>query len=155
MIQRIQSLYLTFVLLLPLLFFRGGVLNFVDGSGKTIDLMLTGDLTDQEGLIIKQVANIWPITAILILTTSLSLITILLFKNRKIQLFLAILLIVMSAGLLIALSWFAFSVTNSCKLTIIPGFKMAIPALILVFSILAYRRILKDDRLVKSYDRLR
>jgi hypothetical protein len=32
---------------------------------------------------------------------------------------------------------------------------MALPFLQLIFSILAYRGIKKDDQLVKSYDRLR
>jgi hypothetical protein len=36
-----------------------------------------------------------------------------------------------------------------------PGFRMAIPLLQLIFSVLAWRGIKKDDDLVKSYDRLR
>ena len=36
-----------------------------------------------------------------------------------------------------------------------PGLKMVIPLLIMISVTLAYRGISKDDRLVKSYDRLR
>lgn len=155
MIQRIQSLYLTSAMLLSLLCFTGNVFSFTDESEKTINLILKGDLIDQGGDIIAQVENIWPLTIILILIASLSLITIFLFRKRKIQLILAISGIMMSTGLILALSWYAVTVMNDFNLTIIPGIKMAVPFLILIFSVLAYRSIVKDDRLVKSYDRLR
>jgi hypothetical protein len=155
MIQRIQSIYLTLILLLTLLFFNGSIFSFSDESGKAIKLMLNGNLKDQAGQTILQNVNLLPLTVILILLVSLSIITILLFKYRKIQLLLAISVIVMAAGLTIALSWYAFNVMNTFRLSISPGFKMLIPVLILIFSILAYRGILNDDRLVKSYDRLR
>jgi hypothetical protein len=38
---------------------------------------------------------------------------------------------------------------------IVPGIKMVIPFIIMIAAILAYRGIASDDRLVKSYDRLR
>jgi hypothetical protein len=155
MIQRIQSIYLTLVLLLTLLLFRGSIFNFTDESGKAKNLMLNGNLSDQAGQSFLQIVNIWPLTVILILLASFSLITLLLFKYRKIQLFLALSVVVMAAGLTIALSCYAFIAINNFNLSIMPGFKIPIPVLILIFSILAYRGILKDDRLVKSYDRLR
>ena len=40
-------------------------------------------------------------------------------------------------------------------LTIIPGIKMVVPLLILIFGILAQRGIKHDENLVRSYDRLR
>jgi len=155
MIQRIQSLYLMVVLLLCLVFFRGSLLNFTDESGKVTNLMLNGNLTDQTGLSFTQVENIWPITVILILIITLSIITILFYKNRKTQLLLAISVIIIAVCLVVALSWYALTLINTFKLSITPGYKMAVPVLILIFSILAYRGILKDDRLIKSYDRLR
>jgi hypothetical protein len=38
---------------------------------------------------------------------------------------------------------------------IVPGIKMALPFLMLISMILAYKGIKKDDDLVKGYDRLR
>jgi hypothetical protein len=155
MIQRIQSLYLTFVMLLSLLFLLGGVYKFADGTGKEIYLMLNGNLTDQTGQFFSQIHTVWPLRIIIILISALSIVTISLYKNRKVQLLLGLSLILLASGLIIALSWYAFNIVHAFKLTVIPGIKMAIPVLILIFSILAYRGILKDDRLVKSYDRLR
>jgi hypothetical protein len=37
----------------------------------------------------------------------------------------------------------------------VPGVKMAFPPVILVLAIMSYRGIVKDERLLKSYDRLR
>ena len=155
MIQRLQSLYLTFVLLLSLLFFRGAVFRFSDESGRAIHMLLNGNLADQAGLSLTQVHTLWPLSGLLILLSALSIMTIFLFKNRKVQLLLALVVIITASVFIIALSFYAISYIDSFRLTIIPGFKMAIPLLILIFSILAYRGILKDDRLVKSYDRLR
>jgi ammonia channel protein AmtB len=97
----------------------------------------------------------WPVAIILILLSLFSLIAIFLFKNRKIQLIIAAGVIIMSAGLIIALAWYGFNVISDFKMNLAPGISITIPFLILVFSVLAYRGILKDDRLVKSYDRLR
>jgi hypothetical protein len=155
MIQRIQSLYLTIVLLLCLLFFRGSVFKCIDETGQTIKVMLNGMLADQSGQSFARVTALWPVTAILIVLALLSIVTILMFRNRRIQRYLALAIIVLSAGLIIVITIYAYIVTHSYRLSIIPELKMAIPVLVPVLSILAYLGILKDDRLVKSYDRLR
>jgi hypothetical protein len=155
MIQRLQSLYLLFVVILSLILFLGSIINFTDESGNTVKLMIDGSLTGQNGQSAGQVANMWLISVILILISLLSLVAIFLFKNRKIQLGVAIVVIIHSAGLLIALAWYGFNVISNFKMKIAPGINMAVPIFILVLSFLAYRGILKDDRLVKSYDRLR
>ncbi len=68
---------------------------------------------------------------------------------------LAIFVIALSSGFIIALAWYAIEISNKFTLKIIPEAKLVIPVFILIFSILAYRGILKDDRLIKSNDRLR
>jgi hypothetical protein len=67
----------------------------------------------------------------------------------------SVVLILLSAIYIAALIHVSINSISKFTATIIPGFKMIIPILILVFSILAYLGIRKDDRLVKSYDRLR
>ena len=99
MIQRVQSLYLILVLLLSLLCFFGSILHFTDESGNAVKLMVNGSLTARNGQAAGQVVNIWPITAILIMISLLSLIAIFLFKNRKIQLIMAVCVILISGGL--------------------------------------------------------
>lgn len=155
MIQRIQSVYLTVVLLLSILLFSGSLLNFTDESGKALKLMISGSLNDQVGQTATQALNLWPLIVVLVLIALLSVITVFLFKIRSIQLFLSITLIALAAVLILGLSWYGYKITNSLRMTIVPGFNLAIPPLILIFSVLARRGILKDERLVKSYERLR
>jgi uncharacterized membrane protein YidH (DUF202 family) len=64
-------------------------------------------------------------------------------------------LIILAAGFVIASIHVSFNIVSKFEARIIPGFKMILPILILIISILAYRGIKKDDQLVKSYDRLR
>ena len=155
MIQRLQSLYLIMVLLLSLLFFKGSVFNCIDETGQAIKVMLNGLLTDQSGQSFARVTALWPVVAILTGLILISIVTLLMFRNRRIQLMLAMSVIGLSCGLIIALAVYAYIAAHSYRLSIVPELKMAIPVLVLIFSVLAYRGILKDEHLVKSYDRLR
>jgi hypothetical protein len=155
MIQRVQTLYLAIILFLAILCFRGSVFNCIDETGQVIKVMLSGNLTDKSGQSFAKVSPLWPVTALLVLITVTSLATIALYSKRKVQMKIAAVLIVFTAGFIIALASYAYTVTNSYKLTIVPVVGTTYPALMLLFSLLAYRGIAKDDKLVRSYDRLR
>jgi hypothetical protein len=155
MIQRIQSLYLAIIIILSLLLLNGGILNFADGSGNILKLSSAGILTDQNQKIVSQVFAAWPLTLTEVLIILIALIAVLMFRNRKKQMFLTLLLIIFSAVLMAAITWFGFKTLHDLNMNLRPGIKMALPVLILVFSILAFSGIQKDDQLVKSYDRLR
>jgi amino acid permease len=101
------------------------------------------------------IEKLLPLSVFIILIPITYLITILLFKNRKIQLRLSLFLIVLIVILIIAFIHVSISVISKFDAGIIPVLKMFIPLLILIISFLAYRGIKKDDQLVKSYDRLR
>jgi glucan phosphoethanolaminetransferase (alkaline phosphatase superfamily) len=155
MIQRIQSLYLFLTTLLSLLFLNGGFLSFINKTGYEIKVTFTGVLKSTGGQGFEMIEKLLPLSLLIILIPLISLITIFIFKNRKIQLRFSIFLIILSSLFVIALIHVSFSIISKFDATIIPGFKMILPILILIFSILSYRGIRKDDRLVKSYDRLR
>jgi cytochrome bd-type quinol oxidase subunit 2 len=155
MIQRIQSVYLFLTTLLSLLFLRGSFLSFEDKSGSVIKITLTGIYRitgEQNSEVIKTVL---PLTFIIILIPVICLVTIFLFKKRKTQKLLAIILIILVAGFIIVLVSYSWFVISEYKTGIVPGIRMAIPALMLISSVLTYRGIKKDDNLIKSYDRLR
>jgi purine-cytosine permease-like protein len=77
------------------------------------------------------------------------------FRSRRKQILPTIAVILLSAVLIGSIAWFGYSVIHDLKMSLVPGLKMAFPVLILIFSILAFRGIRRDERLVKSYDRLR
>jgi K+ transporter len=57
--------------------------------------------------------------------------------------------------LIALLVYYGITVIQRYHSELVPGIKMFIPVLILIFAILAYRGIKKDEDLVKSGDRLR
>ena len=155
MIQRIQTLYFSLIALIALLFFNGSFMEFAGKTGAVIKVTYNAIYRSNAGQNPEMVEKLLPLTLIIILIPLISLITIFIFKNRKIQLNLSLLMIVVASLFLIALIHISFSVISKYDMSITPGFKMILPVIILILSILAYRGIKKDDRLVKSYDRLR
>ena len=155
MIQRKQTVYLSLTILLSLLFLTGSNLNFTDKSGSVMRVAFGGLLRNSGGEGFELIGRYLPLSVLMTLIPVISLITIMLYKNRKIQMRLALSVIILVAGLTIVLCYYSWSVITEYGADIIPGFKMVLPLLMLVFAVLAYRGIRKDDALVKSYDRLR
>jgi peptidoglycan/LPS O-acetylase OafA/YrhL len=142
-------------ILLSLLFLKGSFLNFIDKSGSVIKVTFKGIIGDKGGEGVELIEKLLPLSAFMILIPALSLVTILLFKNRKIQLWFSLSLIIIVVGLIIISILYSSIVITQYDANIIPGFKIIIPVMLLVFALLAYRGIRKDDRLIKSFDRLR
>ncbi|MCX6320772.1 MAG: DUF4293 family protein [Bacteroidia bacterium] len=155
MIQRIQSLYLLLTTLLSLLFLKGSFLNFIDKSGSVIKVTFNGIVRDTGGQGFEFIEKLLPVSAFIILIPAFSLVTIFIFKNRKIQLWLALSVIILIVGFIFVSIFYSMFVITEYGAEIVPGFKMVIPLLMLVFAVLAYRGIRKDDRLIKSNERLR
>jgi hypothetical protein len=155
MIQRIQTVYLAIVLVLCAVLFSGSFFRCTDETGQVIKLMLSGNLTDKAGQSFAKVGPLWPAMVIIGLTALATLITILLYSNRKLQMMTSVSVIVLSFALIGAIALYAIKVNHSYKLMIHPGVSEAAALLALVFSVLAYLAIRRDERLVRSYDRLR
>lgn len=136
MIQRIQSLFLLVVILL------NAVLVFY------LPLWTTSD--DVEIYAISQ-----PIAISLFLLSSLvTLITIFLFKKRKIQFVLGRLNIILNFVLVGVFAYWTLSLPGEMDISE-KGIGMLLPIISIVFIALANKAIKKDEDLVKSVDRLR
>jgi glucan phosphoethanolaminetransferase (alkaline phosphatase superfamily) len=99
--------------------------------------------------------DIWLIFLLAVLVPLLSLAVIFLYKKRNIQILLAkilIFLIIAFTGASLVYSWLIISKYDAAFDS---WYKLFIPVIQLILSILAYRGVKKDDDLVKSYDRLR
>ena len=159
MIQRVQTLYL----LLATIF--TGLLLFVplassDISNMHADLTAWGiyvtDMTNN-GLITQVLSYSW-FGILLTVTTLLPFATIFLYKNRKRQMLLCIveiILLAVSAGLLIYLQQTDILIEGMAQ----PKFVLLSQSGLLLLSIvsvwIARRRIAKDEALVRSLDRIR
>ncbi len=155
MIQRIQSLFLLLIAVLSGLLLNGSVLNFIGKTGSAFKVTFTQVLKSAGGQGPEVIEKLLPFTIIIIIIPIISLVTIFLFKNRKVQLRLAFVLIILTATLLIAFVHISLSVITKFEAQLVIGFNMILPVLMLILAVLAYRGIRKDDLLVKSYDRLR
>jgi len=80
----------------------------------------------------------------------LSLVTIFMFKDRKLQGRLTLLGILLSAGIIVK-----YIVRYTELVSPVPALWSVLPFLVLIGYIMAYRGIRHDERLVKSLDKLR
>ena len=155
MIQRIQSIYLLLTSIASVLFLSGNFLSFFNDSGSRIFMNYRGIWTAmQEGAPQNLESQIIiPVVALLIIILSVA--AIFLYKNRKIQIRFTLATIILSAALIALTTWFAYSAGEKYQAVLSPGIRTFLPLIILLFSILAYLGIRKDENLVRSYDRLR
>jgi hypothetical protein len=155
MIQRIQSLFLLMTTILSFLFLKGAILRFSNDSGSAISVTFSGILKFTEGQNYELIEKALPLSVLIILIPVISLFALFCYKNRKLQLSLTISAIVLTAVLILTTGYCIWHVSSLYGVNLVPGFRLILPLLMLVFLVLAYRGIRKDDQLVKSYDRLR
>ena len=160
MIQRIQSVYLVLAAIAStLMLIPFGKFPLAKFYGETITLHFHSLYV--QNLIPGEVSPFgdyftWPLVGALVLITVFAIVSIFLYKNRasqllwiKVNIFIA----------LILLGGFFFGYIPMLEKEISPqaiySFTSFLPALILMFLVLAYRGVKKDDKLVKSMDRIR
>lgn len=137
MIQRIQTLYLIMTILLSVLFLTGRMI-VIEKDAEVI----------HQGMIV-------PLAVTAALIALISAVSIFLYKNRKQQMKLAIILIILSSVLTAALVIYGFILTSQNGGRIRLNLSIILPFPMIITSLLAYRGIKKDEELVRSYDRLR
>jgi Na+/H+ antiporter NhaC len=140
---------------MSLIFLNGSILSLINKSGQVFGIGFKGITKVLEGEGSEIVERLWPLTILIILIPLLSVITICFYKKRNIQIVLAKILIGLISGLIFISAYYAYVVTTKYNGTLDPGLRLFYPFIMLIFSIIALRGIMKDDKLVKSYDRLR
>jgi Domain of unknown function (DUF4293) len=155
MIQRIQSLFLLLTSILSLLFLNGNFLKFFNSSGSEIYMNFMGIWESSAGGNPQIIKSLIPLSVVVLAICILSFSAIFLFKQRRLQLKLAVIIILLTVAFIGMTLFYLFWVTGKYHAELIPGFNMLIPLLIFISGILAYRGIKRDENLVKSYDRLR
>lgn len=136
MLQRIQTIYL----LLAALTSAGLIFVFSIGENPSGEAVFAQDILIVFGLFLASAA--------------LSLVTIFLFKNRKLQFVLGRLNIILNLILLGLFVYWSLNISGESNISE-KGIGMLIPIISIVFLVLANKAIKKDEDLVKSVDRLR
>lgn len=136
MLQRIQTIYLLLAAVIS-----GVIIFFVPLWSKE-----AGNPVYVEEVILALV--------MFMASAAISLVTIFLYKNRKLQFVLGRLNILLNFFLLGVFVYWTLTVPGEMQISE-KGIGMFIPVLSIVFLVLANKAIKKDEDLVKSVDRLR
>lgn len=155
MLQRIQSIYLLFASLLTFSLFLFPLVHnvYIDGVPSTVKV--TGVFQDVNG----QQAHIQTFVGLIAATAVvalLPLILIFLYKNRKQQIALCYGYILVIIGYSFWMAQTVKSITGGVNLTTNNfGIGALLSSIIIVLVILAAKAIQRDEKLIKSADRLR
>lgn len=154
MIQRIQTLYLFIVVALMSLTLFLPVAYFTSDQGTIFTL----NAFNISGV----VGSTWVLGVLLAIAALLPLVTIFLFKNRKLQVGLVAAEGVLLVGAIIFIALFywliipdAFTEANMVVAKSSFGWAAFLPVVSLIPTYLAGRAIFKDEVLVRSLDRIR
>ena len=143
MIQRIQSIYLLLAGCIS-----GAIVFFVNIWSTIKEQVFITDLFSSESILVKATPVFFFLSALL------SIITIFMFKNRKLQFVLGRLNILINLILLGLLVYVSLSLPGETAVSE-KGIGMFLPVLVVLLLVFANRAIKKDEDLVKSVDRLR
>ncbi len=151
MIQRIQTLYLIAAAVLSGLLMTGDLMIMENGAGTVFTVDFKG-LGVSGGELVQR---LWPLTIIIGLVPLLALVAIFLYRRRSFQMRVTMLVLLLSLGTLILGAFYIIMFDRKMDITLIWKVKAVFPLISAILAWLAYLSILKDELLVKSYDRLR
>ena len=156
MIQRIQTLYLTLLVILMVLLYCFPIATFISGT-ETFELDLFGirSLTHEGNPI---VSTIW-MGILAILCTLIPLITIFLYKRRWAQIRLCIIEMILLGGLQLFVLFYIYRTytgiqdiaQHAIRYSLIDVF----PFIGIILTYLAFRGIARDEALIRSLNRMR
>ncbi len=150
MLQRIQSVFLLLASALMLVAVVTPLARFYH-AGHPIVFEAMGMYQDGEML-----SSTWGLFAVGALSSLLALITIFLYKTRIMQIRITVFNIIVMLGFYAYFAFLAFKINPEAGLTFHKaGIGVIMPAIAIIFSYLAIRKIGADEVLVRSLDRLR
>ena len=155
MIQRIQSVYLLLTIILAGLFLTGNFFQINTGDSSCLVMNINGvyEATSGDDFLLTQ--TVMPVLVISLIIPVLSLISIFLYRNRKLQMKAILLLLILDILLIGICGYYIHAFIIPENGNMIPVLRMFIPAINMVLAILAYFAVRKDEKMVRSYDRLR
>jgi hypothetical protein len=143
MIQRIQTIYLFLASIVS------GGLIFVFNLWNTLkEQIFVLDLFQEELVTIKLIPFMFITSAVL------SISTIFLYKDRKLQFVIGRVIVLINLFLLVLLIYLSLTLSGETSVSE-KGIGMFLPILVILLIVLANKAIKKDEDLVKSVDRLR
>ncbi|MHB0754322.1 DUF4293 domain-containing protein [Polaribacter sp. M15] len=143
MIQRIQTIYLLLASIVS-----GGLIFVFNLWNTTKEKIFVVNLFSKEDVMLK----IIPFT--FIMSAILSIVTVFLYKDRKLQFVIGRIIILINLFLLGLLIYLSLNLSGETAVSE-KGIGMFLPIVAILLIVLANKAIKKDEDLVKSVDRLR
>ena len=143
-------LVITIFMIVPLFVPIAQVVVPGDGSYNfyTYGVVQVGDET-------VSIVYYWALLTLSVCTIALSLLTVFLYKKRFVQIRLCIVEIILLIGVLILMWYHIHQFGNKLNAEVLYKFGFILPVICIIFTYMAIRGILKDIKLLKSYDRIR
>jgi peptidoglycan/LPS O-acetylase OafA/YrhL len=152
MLQRSQTLFLLGVFTFSIFMLTGPLTRYtVEGSEFVLK---HSGLFDADGA--KTEMATWPLSAFFIVVALLAFLNIFFYKHRMRQMRIAIFLILLNAGM-IAMMFYYTAVGKSQleAVLVLHRLRFVIPPINMILLYFAFRRIRRDELMVKAYDRIR
>ncbi len=152
MIQRIQSLFLLIAVVCMVVCLCNPIGVFVPDALKPgIELYNLWAVNPDEGV---RIFSYWPLFALLLLATTVTLFTIFAYKNRKRQAKMCV------TSILLTMAWYIAFVVYGYILEpkdtkFYPAILAALPLVAVILLFMARSRIIADEKLVRAADRIR
>ena len=160
MIQRIQSLYLFLATVLVVVCMASCIGYFFADDGEKVGKLFNLGCWcpfDNGGYFLSSRGGSWALFVILLIEATLSLLNIFLFKYRALQMRICSFCMILLIGWYAVYGFFAWYFLDAFQSEV--SFKVTVwaslPFVSLILLYLAFRGILKDEKLVRSLDRLR
>jgi len=158
MIQRIQTVYLSLAVIAMGLLFAFPLAQFFSETGAYIFSVTGLKNMVPDGTIAFNPLIFLPLSIGATVTGLLALFTIFQYKNRAFQIKLTSIGVLLCIALIMAIFFLYIHIIEK-KIGIVPDYRKAygiyLPLVALVFMVMANRAIKRDDKLVRSADRLR
>lgn len=152
MLQRSQTLYLLGVFILSV-FMLTGPLALITFEGGELILKHSG-VFNTDG--VKMGVATWPLTLMFILVIALAFLNIFFYKHRIRQLRICVFLMLLSAGIVGLIFYYTYFISLKFDgLQTIHRWRIVVPPIAIIMLYLAFRRIRRDELMVKAYDRIR
>ena len=142
MIQRIQTIYLLVVAIIMTIPLYVPIAQLLIPNDASYNFFTYGVVLIGENSVLQ--AHYWALLIMNIFTIGIPLVNVFLFKKRFLQLRLCIVEIILLIGAII-LMWYHINYK----------FSLILPVICIIFTYLAIKGILKDIKLLKSFDRIR
>ena len=152
MLQRSQTLFLLTAFLLAILMLTGPIARLSIEEGE-MTLKHSGLFNSQEE---KMDLATWPLTVAFSVVAALTFLSIFSYMNRMRQMRLCVFLILLDAGLVGLMFYYTWVAGNKYDVVqTVHLWRFIIPPIAMILYYLAFRRIRRDELLVKAYDRIR